>query len=181
MARGNYVRGDLQDKQILKLQQRLSHYLKDYRYKNDLKATDAAKILGYATPKYSELESEVKPHGRFISSIDFLAALAKLTGMNINEFVDYLNPHQSGCTEKKDIYNWQESILDVFSSISLSSRKTFINHCKNFIKDDELKKLELILTIINSLANYDSDILVKFEQFIGSLESKLLSDKKRIK
>ena len=46
MARGTYEKGGLQEHERKKYQQRLSHYLRDFRYKNNLKAMEAAKLLG---------------------------------------------------------------------------------------------------------------------------------------
>ena len=169
MARGTYARGGLQEHEGKKYQQRLSHYLRDFRYKNNLKATEAAKLLGYAAPKYSELESEIKPHGRFINSLDFLTALARLSKMTIVEFIQFLSPLPTSQIEGKKghfLYKWQESLLIFFGHVPLSIRKEFCDSFKELSDNNDREKIKTILNIANSLSKKDLKIAKAVENLV---------------
>lgn len=113
MARGNYDRGALTEYEKNQSQRRLSHFLKDHRDRNKLKASDVAEKIGYAIPKYIDLESETRPHGRFVNSLDFLAAIANLDSKSIVAFVAYLFPSQSRADSKADEQcTWHQSVVE---------------------------------------------------------------------
>ena len=169
MARGIYDRGGVSEPEKKKFQRRLSHYLKDYRYRNDLRAADVAEKMGYAVPKYSELESEVKPHGRYINSLDFLAALASLDDMSVAEFVSYLDPRTKiERKEEKLLYSWEKNIMVAFTSIAIGVSLKFSEVCKTSIKEGK-QKLEALIRIVNMLANRDLKTIEALEKAISKL------------
>ena len=161
MARGKYDRGGLNENDKKSYQLRLSHYLKDYRFKKKSKASETAKELGYATPKYSELESEVKPHGRFVSSLDFLTALASLKQMSLNEFVDYLSPPSE--TRAKASFCHEPNHEDKQHS------KLFRKSIEPLSIDESPQKAENILKITQHLKHLSHVQVSHFESLLKSL------------
>ena len=156
MARGKYDRGGLTEKEKTLYQRRLSHYLKDYRYRHELKAADVAETMGYAVPKYSDLESEVRPHGRFINSLDFLAAIASLNEMSIADFLAYLEPRSKpqAKEEQKQLYTWEKDLLEFMGAIAIGTRKEFVQKCKECLANGQ-EKIEAIIRVANLLADKD--------------------------
>lgn len=174
MARGSFDRGGLTEKEKKLYQRRLSHYLKDYRYRNDLKAADVAETFGYATPKYISLESELIPHGRFTNSLDFLAALGALTGMSLSQFITHLDPKYKPLKSDEDkslLYSWENDILHTFNTIALSVRKEFADNCKKNALDGR-EKMQALIRIVNILFESDLKALEGLEDFLMASKSK---------
>ena len=83
------LKNSLSKTQQKNLQRRLSHFLRHHQQKNDLLLKDVAKKLDYTPPKFADLCRSDKPHGRFISSLDFLKSLADLEKLSIGQLVTF--------------------------------------------------------------------------------------------
>lgn len=102
------------------LQRRLSHFLRHHQQKNDLLLKDVAKKLDYTPPKFADLCRSDKPHGRFISSLDFLKSLADLEKLSIGQLVTFLEEGEQQNTERTDK---DELLIKAFKVLKASHRK----------------------------------------------------------
>ncbi len=162
-----------------KFQRRLSRFFKEFKYRNGLLSKDVAEILGYTAPKFYEMESDRKPHGRFINSLDFLASIASLENMGLSEFVNYLEGkedrfegEESSVLNRK-LYAWEKTVLEAFDPLSVMVRKEFVELCKDAAGEGKAK-LEVLLELVNVLKGKDIESL---RSLCDALQ-KLTADKK---
>ncbi len=159
-----FKKQSLTDQQKKKFQRRLSHFFRDYRYRNGLMSKDVAKILGYTPPKFYDLESESRPHGRFINSLDFLATIAALESKTLSEFVAYLEGKQDRFEEEegtdliRKLYAWEKALLEAFDPLSTVIRKEFVEFCKKSSTEGK-EKLELMIELMNELQSKDDNTI----------------------
>lgn len=169
-------RTSLTDHQKKKFQRRLSHYFADFRYRNNLLSKDVAEILGYTPPKFYEMESEKKPHGRFINCLDFLATLAALESKSVSEFVSYLEGKQDrfeneGTELNRGLFSWEKLLLEAFDPISIVMRKEFLEICKESVAEGK-EKLESLIELVNTLKDKDANTIKSLTEVLQKLSSK---------
>lgn len=109
-----------------------------------------SKNLGYASSRYSRLESENIPYERFISSLEFLKMLAEVKKMSLSEFVLYLegNDFKSNETLSKT----DKSIINLFENISSRIMRNFLKVASTENKKEK-ESLESILNLYLKLKN----------------------------
>lgn len=169
-------KSSLTDQQKKKFQRRLSHYFRDFRYRNDLLSKDVAKILGYTPEKFYDLESEWKLHGRFLNSLDFLSTLASLENKSVTEFVSYLEGKQDrsesegGPDLNRTLYAWEKLLLEAFDPMSIVIRKEFIDICKESVADGK-EKLESLIELANALKDKDAKAIKALTETLQKLTS----------
>ena len=129
-----------------KFQRRLSHYLRDYAGKKGLLLKEVAQKIGYSEAKFAALTRADEPHGRFITSLDFLKALASLEKLSISDFISLLEGGPK--ITLKDSNDKDELIVKAFKSLKASKRKKFIEFLakSNLISSSER---ELFVEIID--------------------------------
>ena len=159
----------LSERQKIRYQQKLAYFLKKYRSRNKLQSKDMADKLGYTPTRYGQLESDTKPHPRFIGAINFLASIYTLDShMSLVEFVNFLEGQSNrvesdGSTLKRSLHDWEKKILMSLDSVDRNILNNFIDDCsKSLNKDPELmeKKLEL-LNLISGLSSENLLNLIK--------------------
>ena len=146
-----YNRSFLTEDEKEKYGRRLSHYLEDFCYKNQVTHSQAAEKLGISPNKFSQLKSGGE-QGRFITSLDYLKSLASLDGMNLAEFLIYLDG--KGNLDSKVRYSWQDQIYKALEPISISHRKKFAEACSTATKD-ATKRVELMCRLATAVAGKD--------------------------
>lgn len=148
---------------------RLSHYLKDYRFRYGVKAADLAENLNYKGSRYLTLESEITPHGRFMSSLNFLSLLGSIDGKSVVEIVNYLYSVKQQPESKDDLYPGELNILKAVHKLTIPTRKKFEKICHNSLRDSA-KKLDALLRVISLLAEQDQKTVEAFESFLESMD-----------
>ena len=164
----------LTDFQRRRYQKRLSHYFKEIKHRNGLQSKDLADSLGYTPPKFSLLESDTKPHGRFINSLDFLAGIASLENMSLFDFISYLEGKADRFLDEKPgdlnrpLYTWEKKMLEAFDVISIKTRREFVDICQNVPKEGK-ERLELLVKVINALKDKNIDGISSLLETINKL------------
>ena len=172
-----FKKQSLTEPQKKKFQRRLHHYFKDHKYRTNLLSKEVAELLGYQPHKFSELESEWKPHSRFLNSLDFLAGLASLENMSVSEFVRYLEGKQDryddpdATDSKRKLQPWEKTVLEAIDPLSIGVRKDFVDFCKTSTTEGK-EKLEVLVEILNVLKDKDKDALTNILEAFSSLKSK---------
>lgn len=123
----------MREKAKLEIQEQLRKYLKQYRMAHDLSAEQAAEKLGVEIATYRTLEGK-KPANRVMSSLEYLGNIAKLSRMSLTSFIKYLERNdrtKSGSNElKRELYGWEQEVLDYFDQIGIPIRKKFLEHLR---------------------------------------------------
>ncbi len=159
----------LTDHEMMKFQRRLSSYLRDYGYKNDIQDKEIATKVDISPQKFSYLKSEKKPYPKFINSLDHLARLARLEQMTLSEFVEYLEGKRDKKEEDgKKFYDWQKSLLEAFEPLTIKIRSAFIDLCKQSAREGK-RKLELLLDIVNILKDKDVNAIESFRDALKKI------------
>jgi len=153
----------LLDEQKLVYQRRLAHFLRDYRKKNNIKASEMAETLSYSYVRYLELEKADKPQDRYIRSVDFLFRLASLKDLSLTEFVTYLEEGDSKPRLQKS--NWEEILLGKFDKLDLSVKNDFIS----VLKKSDKKHSEVLLGIANLLGRLDGEVSTVLQKLLESI------------
>ena len=162
----------LTEHQQLKYQRRLSSYLKDYEYKNNLQAKDVAEKIDISPQKFSYVKSDKKPYGKFINALDYMAKLGNLEEMSIGEFVEYLegkrdkDEHDKAAGNK--IYGWQRDLLQAFEPLTVKIRSEFVDLCKQSSKQGK-RKMEALLAIVNILKDKDIEAIESLRETLAKL------------
>ena len=76
------------ESQKMRFQERLVKYIVNYESKSS--RSKMRSYLGVSNERYSDYRSLKKPHGRFINSLEYLDKLANITGLEIWEFVRWV-------------------------------------------------------------------------------------------
>lgn len=158
-----------------KYQKRLSHFFKEIKHRNGLQSKNLADSLGYTPPKFSLLESDTKPHGRFINSLDFLAGIASLENMSLFDFVSYLEGKADRFQDEKPgdlnrpLYTWEKNLLEGFDVVSIKTRREFIDLCQN-VSIEGKERLELLIKVVNSLKDKDIEGISSLLDTINKLK-----------
>lgn len=155
---------NLSEEQKLLYQRRLAHFLRDYRKKSGIKASEMAEMLNYSYVRYLELEKADKPQDRYIRSLEFICRIASLKHLGLTEFTTYLEEGDSRPRLQKS--NWEEMLLRRFDKIDLSIKNDFVSQ----FKTDDKEKSELLLKILIDLSALDKDALHSFCNFLGSVK-----------
>jgi hypothetical protein len=154
----------LTDHQKKKYQQKLSHFLKGIKYRNGLLSKELAEIMGYTAPKFYEMESDSKPHGRFINSLDFLSSIASLENMSLTDFAGYLEGKQDRFEDEeaselnRKLYSWEKTVLEAMDPLSMIVRREFVEFCKESTAEGKTK-LEVLLEVVNLLKEKDLEAI----------------------
>jgi transcriptional regulator with XRE-family HTH domain len=163
------------------LQRRLSHYLRNYRIQNKIQSKEMAERFNITASKYSILESEKKPHGRFINSIAFIDSMAKLEGISLPDFIKYL--------EGETIYNdfsdnnkppeleWEKILISSFMPINMAMKIKFIEICSESLEIGKTK-LEILINIFNSLSSLNISELNMISEIIDAIKKRGGSNEK---
>lgn len=159
----SYKKTFLSEDEKERLGRHLTYYLEDYTYKNGITHNEAAKILGISSNKFSQLKSGGE-QGRFLSSLDYLKALADLDNMTLNEFLSYLEGENSAPPKRQ--YGWQEKIYNALENVSITIRKKFADSMAKKGKDSD--RAELICRLVTASDKLDSKSL---EPLIKMLEN----------
>ena len=140
----------LSEEQKQKFQQKISHYLKGYRLRNNLTGEDLAGIMGLSIATFRALEGS-KPAGRMVNSLDFLASLYSLEeGMSLADFAIYLDSSERGTVSEgsslhRKLFPWEKHLLGAFDKLGMLLRREFVNDI--CINEPLEKYVELILKL----------------------------------
>ncbi len=165
------VKPFLTEHQQLKFQRRLSHYLKDYEYKNNVYAKDVAEKIDISPQKFSYIKSDKIPYPKFVNSLDYLAKLANLKQMSVAEFVKYLEGDQDTDEEiesERKRSNWEKLLIASFEPLTSKNRLKLIELCKESLRDGK-RKLEALIEIINVLQNKDVEAIESLRDSLKKL------------
>lgn len=168
-----YKKQTLTETQKKKYQRRLSHFFKDLKYKNSLQSKDIAEELEYTPQKFSALESESKPHGRFINSLEFLHTIACLDDLTLSEFVFFIDGDTSRFNGvengmKREIRGWEKELIRSFSLIPLKILRNFIdNICVEAANLNSIKFSQMV-EILLEMQKIDEKGIASLLQFIRS-------------
>ncbi len=155
------VKPFLTEHQQLKFQRRLSSYLKDYEYRNNIQAKEVAKKIDISSQKFSYVKSDKVPYPKFINAVDYLAKLGNLKQMSVTEFVEYLegvNPEEVEGESEPKLSDWQRTILASFEPLTTKSRGRFFELCKQSLRTGK-RKLEALIDIVNILQDRDIEAI----------------------
>lgn len=162
----------LTEHQQLKYQRRLSSYLKDHEYRNNLKTKELAQKINISPEKMCYVKSETKPYGKFINSIDYLAKLADLEQMSVIDFMNYLEGQKDKDVheehDEKKVFKWQKALIRAFEPISIKIRNTFLKVCDDSGKEGK-EKLETLIEINSILAKKDLKALKLLKQTLEEI------------
>lgn len=168
----------LSDEQKVRMQQKLAYFLKKYRSRRGLQSKEMAEKLGYTPTRYGQLESDSKPHPRFIGAINFLASIFSLEqGLTLTEFVNYLDGQSKrvegdGKTLKRSLLKWELAVLKGLDPVDRQIRKKFLHTCSESsrsIKGKEL--LEAKLELLNSLDDANKEVILKIKAVVDALRN----------
>ncbi len=155
------VKPFLTEHQQLKFQRRLSSYLKDYEYRNNVQAKDVAKKIDISSQKFSYVKSDKVPYPKFINALDYLAKLGNLKQMSVTEFVEYLDGADPDQIEGKidtKISDWEQTILSALEPLTSKSRGRFLDLCKQSLRTGK-RKLEALIDIVNILQDKEVEAI----------------------
>lgn len=159
----------LTDHEKIKFQRRLSSYLRDYEYKNNIMAKDVAKYLDISQNRYSHIKSDNSPYEKFINCIDYLVKFANLEGLSISEFMDYLEGKRDKEEAKQVKFTlWQKTLLDSFEQLTTKSRSPFIELCRDSQREGK-KKLEALIELVGLLKNKDFETISLLKSTLENL------------
>src|SRR3989338_8021996 len=144
----SYNRSFLTEEEKEKYSRRLSHYLEDYCFKNEITHYQAAEKLGISANKFSQLKSGGE-QGRFLTSLDYLKSLAALDGMTVPEFLIYLDGKSN--QDSKIRYSWQDKIYKALEPIGISTRKKFAEACL-MATSESTERTELMCRLATAVA-----------------------------
>lgn len=132
--------------------ERLAHYLKTYRSKNELTQAQVSEKLGYKTEFYRRIELQIED--RISNVFEYLDNFSKLEYKTLVDFVVYM--------EKLDItkydrslFEWEKKIIDAFNVLPQDVRRKFNSEYINKIDLDKFKK---IINIANNLSKVDDTL-----------------------
>lgn len=168
-----YKKKVLTDTQKKKYQRRLSHFFRDIKYRHSLQSKDLAEALEYTPQKFSVLESETKPHGRFTNSLEFLYSIASLDELSLSEFIFFIDGDTSrfkgvNSNLKRQMQEWEKEIVRSFSTLPLKTLRNFIDIvCKDSSTSNNLK-LEKLIGLVIEMYELEEEALSGLLTFIKS-------------
>ena len=147
----------------LKFQRRLSHYLNDYEYKNNVPAKELAEMIDISPQKFSYVKSDKTPYGKFINSLDYLAKLGNLKNLSVSQFVEYLEGHDLEVEEggRVKTSEWERTLINAFEPLTSKARTRFHEICKRSLRDGK-RKLEALMDVVNILQDKDVEAIEAF-------------------
>ena len=142
----------MEEEKKLYYKERLAHYLKSYRSKNDLTQAQVADKIGYKTEFYRRIELQIED--RIANVFEYLDNFAKLENKSIVDFILYM--------EKLDItkydrslFEWEKKVIDAFNTLPQDTRRKFSTEYINKLDIDKFLK---IINIANNLAKIDKEL-----------------------
>jgi len=142
----------MEEEKKLYYKERLAHYLKSYRSKNDLTQAQVADKIGYKTEFYRRIELQIED--RIANVFEYLDNFAKLENKSIVDFIVYM--------EKLDItkydrslFEWEKKVIDAFNTLPQDTRRKFSTEYINKLDIDKFLK---IINIANNLAKIDKEL-----------------------
>ncbi len=132
--------------------ERLAHYLKNYRSKNELTQAQVADKIGYKTEFYRRIELQIED--RIANVFEYLENFSRLENKSIVDFVVYM--------EKLDItkydrslFEWEKKIIDAFNTLPQDVRRKFN---LEYINKIDVEKFQKIINIANNLSKVDDTL-----------------------
>lgn len=146
----------LTEAEQLKFQKRLSHYLNDYEYKNNVSAKKVAELIDISPQKFSYVKSDKTPYGKFINGLDYLAKLGNLKNLSVSQFVEYLEGQDREVEEEGGVKvsEWERTLINAFEPLTSKARTRFHEICKRSLRDGK-RKLAALIDIVNTLQDKD--------------------------
>ena len=113
----------LNDDQRKYYRERLSHYLRSYRERNDLSQSEAAGKIGYAIDHYKRLELGIDQ--RMANTIEYLMNFASLDFGSVVDFLVYMENTAPAASGTRELYPWEKSLLSGFNELPSDVRRGF--------------------------------------------------------
>jgi transcriptional regulator with XRE-family HTH domain len=104
--------------------ERLSHYLRSYRERNDLTQAETAEKIGYTVDHLKKLESGSEE--RIANTIEYLMNFSSLDFGSVIDFLVYMENSSRIPQNRGDLYPWETAVLDGFHEQSSEARRDFI-------------------------------------------------------
>ncbi len=134
---------------------RVTHFLKGFRKKLNLTQTELADKLGTTKSTVSRIENNQDKQITFV--LEILENLAKLEGMDLGSFINYLDSNKVASSEAS-LYPWQKSVLSALQDTKQSLRLDLVAEVMGQKKEDLEPKLELLVKL-NRLPSSSFDVV----------------------
>lgn len=115
---------NLTDKKRTYYKDRLAHYLRSYRDRNDLSQAETAVKIGYTVDHIKKLEGGSEE--RIANTIEYLMNFASLDFGNVIDFLVYMENAKRVPESRGELYPWENALLDGFHEQSSEVRRDFI-------------------------------------------------------
>jgi transcriptional regulator with XRE-family HTH domain len=147
-------------------QDRLAHWYKSHRTRNNLTVEAMAEKLGLSVQHYRLLEA-VLPNNKVIKAIDLFAEIGALEKIDEYGFMNYLyNPQVA---QNETLQPWDSRLIEGFSAIDVGTRRDFTNSLVDPNSDFKQKRLQRLLQFATDLARVGENELASFETLLKSL------------
>ena len=114
---------------------RLAHYLRSYRDRNDLSQAETAVKIGYTVDHIKKLESGSEE--RIANTFEYLMNFASLDFPNVIDFLVYMENSKRLPESRGELYPWETALLDSFHELTSEVRRDFIaKYCGKKPKSD---------------------------------------------
>lgn len=141
---------------------RLSHYVAESLYHNEMKGIDSAKLLGMNSTEFAKFKAESEIN-TIMASVESLIKLAKLKNIDVVDFFSRIIGREVKKT-KMIKYTWIEKIYKSLEVASIMGRKNFADT----LEKSPYERLELMLRLVVAIddKNFEElENLVKNEEF----------------
>jgi transcriptional regulator with XRE-family HTH domain len=153
--------------------ERLSHYLKSHRDRNDLSQPETAEKIGYAIDHYKRLEAGTEE--RIANTMEYLMNFASLDFGSVIDFMVYMENVTRVPQNRGELYPWENALLDGFHEQSSEVRRDFIaSYCGKKPKSQvPLGDALDLLHSVNKLGERERNVILFM---ISKFQSTLLTD-----
>lgn len=153
----------LSESEIVEFQNRWKHYLNAFEIENKMNASDVAKTLGYTPVHYSRLKL-IGSVNKVASCLLFISNFARLKKLSLSEFMINIEnkplKNVDGQISRR-LWDWELDLLEFFSKIEPTIRRFFtrkiIKDTKEKIRTDETTKLEILLSLVTIIHNFNHE------------------------
>lgn len=128
---------------------KLTFYLEEFLFHNQLSVNDGAKFLNMTPIKFTQLKNG-HGQGRYQSSMDYLKSLAQLQKMELSEFVALMegkSTSEATKKSKKELYAWDVIVFKALEGAPLVYRKNFVDVLNKLTGKKEGKLVGLLCRI----------------------------------
>ncbi len=157
----------LKDKEKLRFQEKLAHFLRSHRYQTGLQQKDVAQKLGYTPSRYSELESSDVPASRYIRALEFLYTLCSVNNTPLTDFVQFLEGNSSRTDAKGNLVRSltvnEQKTLNLLDQMPAGTSADFVKLVNILLKKSKIRPM---LNLMVSLQNVDVEDLEKIQEAI---------------